>query len=367
MSFYNWKPYVSAAERKRKAEQKLLKMNKAGAELQPVRIEGQKIATTFWGKAWCQNMERYSDFDSRLPRGRTYVRNGSVLDLRIEPGKVAAMVSGSDLYQVQIALQPVEDARWKAICKDCSGSIDSLVELLQGKLSTAVMERICRPGTGLFPAPAELKFSCSCPDWADMCKHVAAVFYGIGARLDEQPELLFLLRQVNEKELIAKAAALPVPAPGKAARNVLVNDDLSALFGLEMETAPAHTEPVSKATRMGKGEQQASVPKAKRTARKAPARKKVPAKGATPKGRSALAPKKNAVSTARKGRKASTRTAKKKTKPVKAGWAEVVITDPLGLAGRAKVVVLPGAVQVGRSPRKPIAAKVASVSGKRKN
>ena len=365
MSYY-WRPYVPVARRRLQARKEVTRRKGLGEDLSPVHIEGRSIATTFWGKAWCEHLESYSDFENRLPRGRTYVRGGAILDLRVEAGQVTSLVQGSSLYEVRIEIGALPAERWAALCRDCAASIDSLVELLQGRLSKGVMERICRPGTGLFPAPAELKFSCSCPDWADMCKHVAAVFYGIGARLDEQPELLFLLRQVNEKELIAKAAALPVPAPGKAARNVLVNDDLSALFGLEMETAPAHTEPVSKATRMGKGEQQPSVPKAKRTARKASARKKVPAKGATPKGRSALAPKKNAVSTARKGRKASTRTAKKKTKPVKAGWAEVVITDPLGLAGRAKVVVLPGAVQVGRSPRKPIAAKVASVSGKRK-
>ena len=168
-------------------------------------IEGRKIAKSFWGKSWCSNLERYSDFASRLPRGRSYVRNGLVVDLQIAAGKVAALVSGSELYESTITIAPVRATRWKAICRDCSGSIDSLVELLQGRLAKGVMDRVCREGDGLFPAPGEIKLSCSCPDWADMCKHVAAVLYGVGARLDEQPQLLFVLRGVDENELIAGA------------------------------------------------------------------------------------------------------------------------------------------------------------------
>ena len=168
-------------------------------------IEGRTIAKTFWGKSWCANLERYSDFENRLPRGRTYVRNGSVLDLQIAKGEVAAMVAGSELYKVKIAIAPVKQARWKAICRDCAGAINSLVELLQGRLAKGVMDRVCREGDGLFPSPREIKLSCSCPDWADMCKHVAAVLYGVGARLDEKPQLLFVLRGVDENELLAIA------------------------------------------------------------------------------------------------------------------------------------------------------------------
>lgn len=163
----------------------------AGQSIEPVRIEGRVIAKSFWGKSWCTNLERYSNFASRLPRGRTYVRNGSVLDLQVAKGEVRAMVSGSELYTVRVTIAPATTKRWRAICKDCAGSIDSLVELLQGRLSKGVMDRVCREGDGLFPAPEEIELSCSCPDWADMCKHVAAVLYGVGARLDERPELLF--------------------------------------------------------------------------------------------------------------------------------------------------------------------------------
>lgn len=233
--YYGFRPYVSVAERRRKAEREMLKLKKKGHPVSPVVIEGRTIARTFWGKAWCDNLERYSDFANRLPRGRTYVRNGSVVDLQIAPGEVTAMVSGSDIYKVAVKVSAVPKARWTSICTDCAGAIDSLVELLQGRFSKGVMERICQQKTGLFPAPAEIKFSCSCPDWASMCEHVAAVFYGIGARLDEQPELLFKLRKVDEKDLIAKAGkGLPLSKQGPAEDKVLAADGLSELFGLEI-------------------------------------------------------------------------------------------------------------------------------------
>jgi hypothetical protein len=238
--WYEWKPYVSVAERRRKAERAMQKLEKKGHSVSPVLIEGRAIARTFWGKAWCDNLERYSDFSNRLPRGRTYVRNGSVVDLQIAPGNVAAMVSGSELYRVAVKVAAVPKTRWTSICGDCAGAIDSLVELLQGRFSKGVMERICRQKTGLFPAPAEIEFSCSCPDWASMCKHVAAVLYGVGARLDERPELLFKLRKVHEKDLIAKAGSgLPLSRSGPSAEKVLATDGLSELFGLEMGAAEA--------------------------------------------------------------------------------------------------------------------------------
>src|SRR5213082_1578886 len=147
---YGWRPYVTVAERRRKAVREMQKLKKKGHPVSPVVIEGRAIAKTFWGKAWCDNLERYSDFANRLPRGRTYVRNGSVIDLQISPGKIEALVSGSDIYTVAISVASVTKARWKAICRDCGGAIDSLVELLQGRLSKGVMERICRQRTGLF-------------------------------------------------------------------------------------------------------------------------------------------------------------------------------------------------------------------------
>src|SRR6266853_911830 len=127
MSFYAWKPYVPVATRREQAAKKLAKMQKKGAKVSPVVIEGRTIASSFWGKAWCENLGRYSDFASRLPRGRTYVRNGSVIDLQIERGRLRALVSGSEIYQVDISIAVTRPARWKAICGDCAGSVGSLI------------------------------------------------------------------------------------------------------------------------------------------------------------------------------------------------------------------------------------------------
>src|SRR5262249_39072173 len=204
--FY-WQPYVSVAERRAVAARHVAKMRKAGKDVTPVVIDGRTIARTFWGKAWCHNLEGYSDFANRLPRGRTYVRNGSVIHLGIEAGAARTLVSGSEIYTTEVDIGAVAAKRWKSIAADCAGQIDSVVELLAGKLAKGVMERLCVRDRGLFPTPAEIDFRCDCPDVARMCKHVAAVLYGIGARLDERPELLFVLRQVDEKELIAKAGA----------------------------------------------------------------------------------------------------------------------------------------------------------------
>jgi uncharacterized Zn finger protein len=241
MSFYGWKPYVSAAERRKKAEKAAARAKKAGANLSPVAASRGAIAKTFWGQAWCENLGRYSDYANRLPRGRTYVRNGSVIDLKISAGEVQAQVVGSSLYEVAVSVIAVPKQRWQSISADCAGSIDSLVELLQGRLSKAVMERICAPNTGLFPAPKEIQFSCSCPDWAFMCKHVAAVLYAVGARLDEQPELIFTLRRVDAKDLVTQAGAgLPKSKQAPTAGKVLDDALLGDVFGIEMvEIAPA--------------------------------------------------------------------------------------------------------------------------------
>ncbi len=233
--YYGWGRYTSVEERKRRAAREVEKLRKKGHPASPVTVEGRTIARTFWGKAWCDNLERYSDFENRLPRGRSYARNGLVISLDIAQGGVKALVCGSSIYKVAVNVTPVTKTRWRSICQDCAGSIDSLVELLQGRFSKGVMERICLQKTGLFPSPDEIEFSCSCPDWAYMCKHVAAVLYGIGARLDKQPELLFKLREVDQNELIAKAGKeLPLSGKEPSAERILGRDDLSELFGLDL-------------------------------------------------------------------------------------------------------------------------------------
>ncbi len=185
----------------------------------------------------CENLESYSDYANRLPRGRTYVRNGSVVDFVIAPGEISALVSGSDLYRVTIKIQPVQKTEWKALKTDCAGRVGSLMDLLQGKLSAQVMEIITRRETGLFPRPAEIGLSCSCPDWAGMCKHVAATLYAVGARLDQNPELLFVLRGADHLELVTEATesvtiGVSSSLDGSAA---LAGENLAEIFGIEIE------------------------------------------------------------------------------------------------------------------------------------
>lgn len=262
---FEWPAYVSVGEQRQRAQKELARLRKRGREVAPVVIEGRKIAKSFWGQSWCSNLESYSDFASRLPRGRSYVCNGLVIDLQIDKGKIAAVVSGSELYDVTIAIAPVASKRWRAICAACSGSINSLVELLQGRLAQSVMDRVCQKGEGLFPAPGEIKLSCSCPDAARMCKHVAAALYGVGARLDEAPRLIFVLRGVDEGELLVGAGqdlAISKSAPG--ATKVLADDDVAALFGLEMaetDNSSVAVAPAGKSPRRGR---KASAPAAKK-------------------------------------------------------------------------------------------------------
>jgi uncharacterized Zn finger protein len=269
MSWYEFRPYVPVAQRQRQAQQKLKKLKKKGQTVAPVTVEGRTIAKSFWGKSWCDNLEHYSDFASRLPRGRTYVRNGSVVDLQIAKGEVLAFVAGSELYRIKIGIAPVKPGRWKSICRDCAGSIDSLVELLGGRLAKGVMDRVCREGDGLFPSPDEITLSCSCPDWADMCKHVAAALYGVGARLDEKPQLLFVLRGVDENELFAGAGeGAPLSKAAPSAANVLDDSDVAALFGLEMadpveSQAPDGPRQASKTSKSTKGTKAAEKTKTK--------------------------------------------------------------------------------------------------------
>ena len=236
MSWFQWRPYVPVAQRRASAARKMEKFRKKGVDIQPIKIEGRKIAQTFWGQAWCDHLEKFSDFANRLPRGRTYVRNGSVCHLQIAPGEVKAMVSGSELYNVSIAVKKLPGKKWAEFKKICAGQIGSLLELLQGRLSENVMSVVTHRDNGLFPIPAEITLKCDCPDWAVMCKHVAAVLYGVGARLDERPELLFLLRGIDHEELISAEAGSA--AVSRAVRGDgdgrIAEEELSSLFGIEM-------------------------------------------------------------------------------------------------------------------------------------
>ncbi|MDR2368674.1 MAG: SWIM zinc finger family protein [Deltaproteobacteria bacterium] len=205
---------------------------KGRQDLDPVVIEGRNIADTFWGKRWCDHFENMADYANRLPRGRTYVRQGTVVHLEIKPGQVLANVAGSDIYSINMAVEPLPPKRWELIKSKCQGSVSTIMDLLMGKFSAEVMNVVCDPWEGLFPTQAEIKYDCSCPDWASLCKHVAATFYAIGNRLDRSPELLFLLRQVNPQELLTSGAAALMDEP--AASEDTLEGDLSSIFGIDL-------------------------------------------------------------------------------------------------------------------------------------
>ncbi len=243
MGYYGsgYKKRVTVGELKLKAEKNLQKFKKKNPDINPVLIEGTKIAKNWWGKAWNDNLERYSDYENRIGRGKSYLKNGMVLDLRIEEGIAAAIVQGSRIkpYDANIYIEPLKKKIWESIVKDCQGKIESLQELIEGKFPKELSELLTAKGKGLFPAPDEIGFECSCPDWADMCKHIAAVLYGIGARIDNNPELLFTLRGVNIDELITKSVEKKseelLKKSTKKSKRAILDEDISGIFGIDMD------------------------------------------------------------------------------------------------------------------------------------
>ncbi len=228
---WGWSRYVPVAEKRANAKKQMEKLKKQGKKIQPIEIEGRLIAKKFWGKRWCDHLESFADYDNRLPRGRTYVRNGSVCHLEIAEGRVEAMVSGSSVYQVVVKVKRLPKEKWEEIKKRSGQHVGSLIDLLQGRVSEHVMEVVSDEKEGLFPNLKEIDCTCSCPDWADMCKHVAAVLYGVGSRLDFNPELLFQLRGVDPSELVC--AKLNLNA--ETSEGQLDEKDLSDIFGLDFE------------------------------------------------------------------------------------------------------------------------------------
>lgn len=231
--YYN-KP--SVAQQRRSAEKLLVKLRKKDPDIQPVVIEGNKIAKTWWGRAWCENLERYADYENRIGRGRSYVRNGLVLDLRIAEGLITAQVSGSSLYTVKIKIDKLSEMNWKKIAEQSARRIDSIAALVEGKFPEELQEAFMKQGDGLFPSPKEIHMDCSCPDWATMCKHVAAVLYGVGAKLDANPLLFFTLRGIDQTVLIKKSVdekmkSLLANATKKSGR-IIAEKDVERIFGI---------------------------------------------------------------------------------------------------------------------------------------
>lgn len=234
-------PYVSVAQKRAKAAKKLKELKKKNSRIQPVIIEGRSITNTWWGKSWHKNLERYADYGNRIGRGRSYVLHGAVLDLQINAGKIRALVQGSRSkpYEVEISIAALSKNNWQSIRTAVGGQLDSLAELLAGKFPQSLRELFFAREKGLFPSPQEIQFDCSCPDWASMCKHVAAALYGIGARLDEQPGLFFTLRQVEVDELITQtvqgATRTLLKKAGAKSSRVMEDVDLTDVFGIELD------------------------------------------------------------------------------------------------------------------------------------
>ena len=279
MSFWGFPRYVSVGEKQQRAKKKLEQLMKKNKDIKPVIIEGATLAKTWWGKAWNRNLEAYADYSNRIGRGRSYVRCGSVLDLQIREGNIQSLVQGSDSnpYSIVIKIKSLEKTIWEEIKDFCAGKLDSLQELLMGKFPEALGEIFTAHGKGLFPSPKEIDFDCSCPDWASMCKHVAATLYGIGARLDHDPNLFFLLRKIEIGDLISetirdKTEELLTRAKRKSLR-IIEGQDLSSVFGIELDSAPGFRKKIDVKV-ANKAE---ALKKAKATAkiRKTPANKLV--------------------------------------------------------------------------------------------
>jgi len=240
MGFYDdyYSEYVPVAQRKEKARKQIEKLKKKNPNLAPVVIEGKNIANTWWGKAWNKNLESYADYSNRIYRGRSYVKNGAVLDLQIETGIVKALVQGSETkpYQIEIKIEPLSNKKWDHVLNLCNHKIDNLAELVEGKFPKELEEIFTLKGNGLFPTEKEIKFSCNCYDWANMCKHVTAVLYGIGARFDEDPTLFFKLRNIDFEVLLKKTIEQKMQNllenSGKKSNRVLDDKDVFGLFGV---------------------------------------------------------------------------------------------------------------------------------------
>jgi uncharacterized Zn finger protein len=262
-SYGAWPAYVPVTQRRAQAEKEIAALRKKGRTITPVLIEGRKITTTFWGKAWCDNLESYSDYENRLPRGRTYARNGSILHLEIAAGKIEALVRGTSTYTVTLTIQALTRPRWSTVVDECAGQVSSLVELLEGKLSRGVMEIVTDKTRGIFPRPQEIALSCSCPDWATMCKHVAATMYGVGARLDQKPELLFLLRGVDPGQLIARSVGRAATKASRSRARAVAENELGNIFGIELDTRDDVPVPLAGPKRQAKPKK-LSRPRAKK-------------------------------------------------------------------------------------------------------
>ena len=239
MSWGRYSSYFAPQPTQAELRAKAAKAVKSGYK--PVIIEGRAIATTWWGKAWCSNIDIYADQHNRLDRGKKYVRSNAVIDLDIEGGTVRAKVIGSRAkpYEVIVKVAPLEGKKLEAIMEVCAGKLDSMASLEKGSFPKEYQQLFTNRDNGLFPSLREIAFSCSCPDSSRLCKHIAAVLYAIGRRLDDNPLLFFTLRGIDVKtftdRIIRKEAErLWKEADRKqSSKRVMAEDKAMRLFGYE--------------------------------------------------------------------------------------------------------------------------------------
>ena len=227
----------SAEVLRRRAEESAKKAEQKGKTYEPVHIQGRAVCTHWWGKAWCDNMEQYADYATRLPRGKRYVRTGTVIDLKVISGRVKALVQGTKRapYKVTIRISPLAEEVCDRIIGQCARKIENMEALVGGEFPQE-MKELFTGKDGLFPTPREISFQCSCPDWALMCKHVAAAMYGVGVRLDENPFYFFSLRGLDVDRFIDvtlenRVEQMLANADVRTPR-VIEEADMFALFGI---------------------------------------------------------------------------------------------------------------------------------------
>lgn len=226
----------TTSELKKRSAESIRREKGKGSALEPVCVTGRTIAKNWWGQAWCSNLEQYADYASRLDRGKRYIRTGAVLDLKIETGKIRAKVQGTRKtpYKIEIRISPLSEEKCQEIIKKCSRKIENLENLLSGTFPEELKE-LFQGNNGLFPEPKEISFNCSCPDWALLCKHVAAALYGVGVRLDNNPALFFQLRGINMDHFIDVTLANKVETMLENAGNFssrIIEGNVDSLFGV---------------------------------------------------------------------------------------------------------------------------------------
>lgn len=235
--------YISISDQKAMALKSKKRLEKnLNRSLEPIILASTKLATSWWGKMWNTNLERYAEYSNRIGRGKTYVKNELVIDLQIEESKVFAYVQGKrrDPYQIAIYIDPTKPGLIEQIKEKCQGKLDTVEELLEGKFSKEISSIFMIQGAGLFPEPKEIKFRCSCPDYTSCCKHVSAVLYGIGSKLDVNPLLFFTLRGINLDDflkdvIISKTENILDKGIKCKSKRIIDNANIEDLFDIDLD------------------------------------------------------------------------------------------------------------------------------------